>query len=228
MSTQIRRWAGRADSGPRRRVGGSAAVGRGLLIAAALTAAFVSPALAQLGLGLGVIGGVSRAGFTGSGAIEVSARTKLLIGVTGDVPFGETFSMRPELYVSAKGARLNTVLGDYGLGPSKVFSLTYVQMPILAQLRTAPGDALRPHLFGGLSIGALLGCELQDDDCDDIAPIGHRKIDFGVVVGGEVDWRGLGIGARYEAGVRAMEASMAGSEIYNGALSFTVRYMFRL
>ena len=225
MSTQIRRRAVRADSGPCRRVCGSAAVGRGLLIAAALMAAFASNASAQLGLG--VIGGVSRAGFTGSGAIEVSARTKLLFGVTGDVPFGETFSMRPELYVSAKGGRLNTVLGDYGLGPSKVFSLTYVQMPILAQLRTAPGGALRPHLFGGLSIGAMLGCELQDDDCDDIEPIGHRKIDFGVVVGGEVDWRGLGLGARYEAGVRAMEASMEGSEIYNGALSFTVRYMFR-
>lgn len=226
MSIQIRRLAACAARGACRRADGRMSVGRGLLILAALLAASVSPALAQVGLG--VIGGMSRAGFTGSGAIEVSARTKLLIGVTGDVPFGETFSLRPELYVSTKGARLNTVLGDYGLGPSKVFSLTYVQMPMLAQLRTAPGGALRPHLFGGLSVGALLGCELQDDDCSDIEQIGHRTVDVGVVVGGEVDWRGLGIGARYEAGVRAMEASMEGSEIYNGVLSFTVRYMFPL
>lgn len=226
MSTQVRRRAARADSGPCRRIAGSAAVGRRLLIAAALTAASVSPASAQLGLG--VIGGFSRAGFTGSGAIEVSARTKFLIGVTGDVPFGETFSVRPELYISTKGARLNTVLGDYGLGPSKVFGLTYIQMPVLAQLRTAPGSALRPHLFGGLSVGALLGCELQDDDCGDIAQIAHRTVDVGVVVGGELGWRGLGIGARYEAGVRAMEASTEGSEIYNGVLSFTVRYLFPL
>ena len=226
MSVQIRRQAARGDSDPCRRVGGRAPVGRSLLIAAILVAASVSPASAQLGLG--IIGGVSRSGFTGSGAIEVSARTKLLIGVTGDVPFGETFSLRPELYVSTKGARLNTVLGDYGLGPSKVFGLTYVQMPILAQLRTAPGDALRPHLFGGLSVGTLLGCELQEEDCGDIEPIGHRTVDVGVVVGGELGWRDLGIGARYEAGVRAMEASMEGSEIYNGVLSFTVRYMFRL
>ena len=226
MSIQIRRLAACAARGACRRADGRLSVGRGLLILATLLAASVSPALAQVGLG--VIGGMSRAGFTGSGAIEVSARTKLLIGVTGDVPFGETFSLRPELYVSTKGARLNTVLGDYGLGPSKVFSLTYVQMPILAQLRTAPGGALRPHLFGGLSVGALLGCELQDDDCSDIEQIGHRTVDVGVVVGGEVGWRGLGIGARYEAGVRAMEASMEGSEIYNGVLSFTVRYMFPL
>lgn len=226
MSIQTRRRARRADSGPCRRIGRRAAVGRGLLIAAALLTASASPASAQLGLG--VIGGVSRAGFTGSGAIEVSARTKLLIGVTGDVPFGETFSLRPELYVSTKGARLNTVLGDYGLGPSKAFGLTYVQMPILAQLRTAPGGVVRPHLFGGLSVGALLGCELQDDDCGDIEAIGHRRVDVGVVVGGELSWRGLGIGARYEAGVRAMEASMEGTEIYNGVLSFTVRCMFPL
>ncbi len=226
MSIQIRRLAARAARGVCRRAGGRMSVGRGPLIVATLLAASGSPALAQVGLG--VIGGMSRAGFTGSGAIEVSARTKLLIGVTGDLPFGETFSLRPELYVSTKGARLNTVLGDYGRGPRKVFSLTYVQMPILAQLRTAGGGALRPHLFGGLSVGALLDCELQDDDCGDIERIGHRTVDVGVVVGGEVGWRGLGIGARYEAGVRAMEASMEGSEIYNGVLSFTARYMFPL
>ena len=194
------------------------------LIVAALLAAAASPLSAQLRLG--VIGGVSRAEFTGSGAIEVGARTKLLLGVTGDLPVGDALSLRPELYVSTKGARLNTVLGDYGLGPSKVFRLTYVQMPILAQLRTAPGGLFRPHLFGGLSVGALLGCRLQDDDCDDVEPIGHRRIDVGVVVGGEVGWRGLGVGARYEAGVRAMEASLEGSEVYNGVLSFTVRAMF--
>lgn len=226
MSTKTRRRAARADPGSFRRLGGRAAVGRALLIALGLLTASDAPASAQLGLG--VIGGVSRAGFTGSGAIEVNPRTKLLIGVTGDLPFGETFSVRPELYISTKGASLNTVLGDYGLGPSKVFSLTYIQMPILAQLRTAPGGPVRPHLFGGLSVGALLGCELQDNDCDDVEAIGHRTVDVGVVVGAELGWRDVGFGARYEAGVRAMEASMPGSEIHNGVLSFTLRYLFPL
>ena len=223
MSIQIRRRAACVDRGCCRPVRGRAVASRGLLVAVTILAASFSPVSAQLGIG--VIGGLSRASFTGSGAIEVVSRTTFLIGVTGDVPLGETFSIRPEFYVSAKGAAVNTVLGDYRLGPSKVFKLSYIQMPILFQLRTAPGGWVRPHLFGGVSVGALLGCELQEEDCDDIAPIDHRAIDVGVVVGGEVEWRDLGIGARYEAGVRAMEASTP--EIYNGVLSFTARYMFR-
>lgn len=225
MSIQVWRRAACAHRGSRRRVGSRAAAGRGLRIAVALFAASFSPVSAQLGLG--VIGGLSRASFTGSGAIEVMNRTTFLVGVMGDVPLGEIFSIRPELYVSTKGAKVNAALGDYRLGPSKMLMLSYIQMPILAQLRTAQGGSVRPHLFGGVSAGALLSCELQGQDCDDIAQIDHRAIDIGVVVGGEAEWRGLGIGARYEAGVRAMEASTLGNEIYNGVLSFTARYMFR-
>ncbi len=225
MSIQVWRRAVCADHEFRRRVGGCAAAGRGLRVAVTLFAASFSPVSAQLDFG--VIGGLGRAGFTGSGAIEVMSRTTFLIGVMGDVPFGETFSIRPEFYVSSKGAEVNTTLGDYRLGPSKMFTLSYIQMPVLAQLRTAQGGSVRPHLFGGVSVGVLLGCELQGRDCDDIAQIDYRAFDIGVVVGGEAEWRGLGIGARYEAGVRAVEASTLGNEIYNGVLSFTVRYMFR-
>ncbi len=225
MSIKIWRRAACAGRGFRRRVGGRAAAVRGLRVVVTLLALSFSPVSAQLGFG--VIGGLSRASFTGSGAIEVANRTAFLIGVMSDVPFGGTFSIRPELYVSSKGAEVNTTLGDYRLGPSKMFTLSYIQMPVLAQLRTAQGGSVRPHLFGGVSVGVLLGCELQGRDCDDIAQIDYRAFDIGVVVGGEAEWRGLGIGARYEAGVRAVEASTLGNEIYNGVLSFTVRYMFR-
>lgn len=225
MSVQIRCRAACAGHGSCRRAGSGASAGRGLLVAVMLLASSFSPLSAQVGFGM--ISGLSRSSFTGSGAIEVGNRTSFLIGAMGDVPFGETFSIRPELYVSAKGAGVNTALGDYQLAPHKVFRLSYVQMPILAQLRTAPGGAIRPHIFGGVSLGALLGCELEEENCDDIEQIDHRSVDIGVVVGGEVEWRDLGIGARYDAGVRAMEASTPGSEIYNGVLSFTVRYLFR-
>ena len=73
-----------------------------------------------------------------------------------------------------------------------------------------------------MSLGALLRCRLEGQDCGEIEEISHRRLDMGVLVGGELEWRGTGVGVRYEAGVRAMEASIRGNEIYNGVLSFTV------
>lgn len=206
----------RAASGQRRRL---------RLIGAILLAAPLSTASAQPTVG--VIGGVSRASFTGGGSGNVVARTTFLIGAVGQISFGETLSLRSELYISDKGARVETLLGDPRTGPTKLFKVPYVQLPLLAQLRTSLGDRVRPHLFGGVSVGALLGCELEDTDCDDIEEIGHRSVDFGVLVGGEVEWNGVGVGVRYEAGIRAVEASVLGNELYNGVLSFTARYMFR-
>ena len=178
-------------------------------------------------MSFGVIGGLSRASFTGGGSGDVVARTTMMIGGVGDFAFGQMFSLRPELYFSDKGGRVETLLGDPRSGPTKLFKLPYIQLPLLAELRTSLGGMVRPHLFGGVSVGALLGCELEDTDCDDIEEVGHRAVDLGVLVGAEVEWSGVGIGVRYEAGIRAVEASVLGNELYNGVLSFTARYMFR-
>ena len=203
---------------------------RGLLLAAALP--WVAPASANGQVAWGIIGGLTRAGFNGSGAndvssrtTDVSGRTTFMLGATGDVALTETFSLRPELYFASKGAWVSTLLGDPSVGPRKRFTLPYIEAPLLVQMRTAGGpDSIRPHLFGGVSVGALLRCRLEGQDCGEIDGINHRRIDMGVLVGGELEWRGAAIGVRYEAGARAMEASIPGNEIYNGVLSFTVRY----
>ena len=200
-------------------------VRRGLFAAVVLLAATPSAALAQPAFG--VIGGLNRANFSGSGAVDVTSRTTFLIGAVAELPVGETFAIRPELYFSAKGAQVNTPAGNPADGPMKAFSLRYIQMPVLAQLQTAPGGSVRPRLFGGLSVGALLGCKLGSQDCGDIEAIDHRRLDVGVLMGAEVEWQRVGLGARYEAGVRAVEASIPGNEISNGVVSFTIRYMFR-
>jgi len=198
---------------------------RGVLIGAILSAAPFSAASAQPAVG--VLTGFSRASFTGGGSRDAVARTTFLIGGVGEIAFGEMFSLRSELYFSEKGARVETLLGDPRSGPTKLFRVPYVQLPLLAQLRTPLGGHLRPHLFGGMSVGALLGCELGDEGCDEIEEIGYRSVDLGVMVGGELEWSGIAVGVRYEAGIRAVEASVLGNELYNGVLSFTARYIFR-
>ena len=201
------------------------AAARTLVLAAALVVPASGEAAAQTAFG--VIAGLNRANFTGGGAVDVSPRTSPMIGFVGDIPVGPGFSVRPELHFSAKGSEVRTEAGGPTDGSSKTFGLSYIQMPVLVQLRPASGGSVRPHLFGGLSFGALLGCSLGSLDCADVEGIDQRGVDVGVVAGAELEVGRIGVGARYEVGVRAVDASVVGNEIYNGVASLTARYMLR-
>ncbi|MYB06710.1 MAG: PorT family protein [Gemmatimonadetes bacterium] len=196
-----------------------------LVLAAAMVVAAPCAAAAQPAFG--VIAGLNRANFTGGGAVDVSPRTGAMIGLVGDIPVGPRFSVRPELHFSAKGSQVRTEAGDPADGPSKTFGVSYIQMPVLVQLRSASDGPVRPQLFGGLSAGVLLGCNLGSLDCADVEGIDQSGVDVGVVVGVELAMGRIGVGARYEVGVRAVDASVPGNEIYNGVASLTARYTLR-
>ncbi len=200
-------------------------VGYPLILAAALVVAAPCAAAAQSAFG--VIAGLNRANFTGGGAVDVSPRTSAMIGLVGGIPVGPSFSIRPELHFSSKGSEVLTEAGNPADGASKTFGVSYIQMPVLVQLSTAPGGAGRMRLFGGLSAGVLLGCNLGSLECDDVVGIDQRGVDVGVVAGGEIELGRIGVGARYEVGVRAVDAPAPGNEIYNGVASLTARYMLR-
>ena len=175
----------------------------------------------------GIIAGLNRANFTGGGAVDVSPRTGPMIGVVGDIPVGPRFSVRPEFHFSSKGSEVRTEAGDPADGPSKTFGVSYIQMPVLVQLRSASDGPVRPRLFGGLSAAVLLGCNLGSLDCAALEGIDQSGVDVGVVVGVELAMGRIGVGARYEVGVRAVDASVPGNEIFNGVASLTARYMLR-
>ena len=170
---------------------------------------------------LSVIGGYQRTNFIGGGAGGFTWRTAYLVGVAGDFSLGETFSFRPELHYSSKGSVVKTELGEPG---QAAFRLSYLQVPLLGQLRTAPGGYLRPHMFGGVSFGFLLRCRLAEQSCGDIADFSQNRFDLGLVMGAELVGWGGGIGVRYEVGLRPVDARIQGNAIYNGALSVTFRY----
>ena len=191
---------------------------RHILLLAAVV--FTAPVVSAQSV-FSVIGGVQRANFIGGGSGDFTWRTAYLVGVSGDIPVGRTFSFRPELYYSSKGSAVKTERGDVG---DAAFRLSYFQMPLLAQLRTAPGGGVRPHMFAGVSLGVLLRCRLAEQDCGDIADFNRNRFDLSLVLGTEIEFRHAAVGVRYEAGLRAVDATVRGNEIYNGVLSFTVRY----
>lgn len=191
----------------------------GLIVVSIACALPVPVASAQTTYGL--IGGVQRTNFIGGGSGDYTWRTAYMVGVVGDYPLTETVSLRPELYYSSKGSSVKTERGDPG---DLAFRLSYVQLPLLAQLRTAPEGTFRPHMFLGVSVGALLHCRLAEQSCDDIADFNESRFDLSLLLGTEIETRGGAIGVRYEAGLRAVEATVGGNAIYNGVLSVTMRY----
>lgn len=195
---------------------------RAALLAALLVVAPASVAKAQMAYG--VIGGIQRANFIGGGSGEFTWRTAYMVGVVGDYQLTETFSVRSELYYSSKGSSVKTERGEPG---DLAFRLSYIQLPLLAQLRTAPGGTFRPHMFLGVSVGALLRCQLAEQACKDIADFNQSRFDLSLVLGTEIETRGGAVGVRYEAGLRAVEATVRGNAIYNGVLSVTMRYRVR-
>ena len=181
-----------------------------------------SAATAQAQAAFGVIGGVSQATFTGGGSQGITWRTTFLAGVVGVVPLGESLAIRPELHFATKGARTRVARTA-----DAAMELAYLELPVLLQVRADPGVLLRPHLYGGMSVGVLLGCKREQADCDDDPDFVGHTFGSSLVVGGEVEAFGAALGMRYEAGLNTVRADVTGLEIVNGVLSFTLRYLFQ-
>ena len=181
-----------------------------------------SAATVQAQAAFGVIGGVSQATFTGGGSRGITWRTTFLAGVVGVVPVGESLAIRPELHFATKGARARVARTD-----DAALELAYLELPVLLQVRADPGVLLRPHLYGGMSVGVLLGCMREQVNCDDDPDFVGHTFGSSLVVGGEVEAFGAALGVRYEAGLNTVRANVEGLEIVNGVLSFTLRYLFQ-
>ena len=194
----------------------------GVLMAVALLAAPVSGTRAQTSVGL--ITGMGISTYSGSGASNVEWRTAFMGGGVAAFPVGETISIRSELYFSSKGSRVRTETGAVG---ENVLELSYLQVPILVQLRPPVAAVVRPHLFGGISLALPVGCTRDDVPCTDVEHLDVHSFDAGVLVGGEIEMFGIGIGARYEAGLNSVLPSVSGTEVNHGVLLFTGRYMLR-
>jgi len=178
-------------------------------------------ASAQAQARLGVIGGLSRATFTGGGSQGITWRNVGMVGAMAHLPIGDAFAVRPELLYATKGPRARL-----GRSADAALKLSYLQLPVLLQIVTDPGVPLHPRLYGGMSVGLLLDCRRGEARCDDDPDLVTRDFDSGLLMGGEIEVLGAGLGLRYEAGLGSVTAEGPGLESHNGVLSFTVQYLF--
>ncbi|WP_298238199.1 porin family protein [uncultured Algibacter sp.] len=170
----------------------------------------------------GVKAGVNFANFTGDDTDNLSSRTGFHFGGIVNIPISDAFSVQPEVLYSDQGAEYTMSEGYDGK-----FVLSYLNIPVMAQLRVAQGL----NLEAGPQIGFLLCAEDQysssgdsgeDDIKDDV-----KGTDFGLNVGINYTMEsGLGIGTRYNLGLSELPEDSEGGNWKNGVFQFYLAYFF--
>ncbi|MEO7998702.1 MAG: porin family protein [Gemmatimonadaceae bacterium] len=187
---------------------------------------------------LGIIAGGTFSNVRNSDDLSFDNRTGTIFGLSLQLPVGASFDVQPEFLFLNKGAKFNRPTAAAGGGS---FRLDYLEVPVLLRYDFSRG-VVAPHVYAGPSIGFNVGCAVEfrgtnnssgaNTDCneDDFKP---KTLDYGVTVGGGVDFNLGGIGAtagaRYGIGladIRNDNSTEFKSRVNNGVLSLYVGVLF--
>ena len=163
---------------------------------------------------LGVKGGVNISNYTG-GDFENSAIVGFHGGVIVGLMLGDHFSIQPEALFSAQGAKIKGVSNN-----EEKFKVSYITLPVLAKYRFTGGF----YIEAGPQVGFKLDESIPDNTIENFA----EDLDLSIAAGiGYHSPIGLGIGARYNAGLSKVgnfDASTANPDFKNSTLQFFVFY----
>ena len=137
----------------------------------------------------GIKAGVNFSNFSGGDFESVSKKSK--VGFHGggflNIAFG-SLSIQPEALISTQGAQIDSVNGSYD------WKLTYINVPVMVKYRMAGGF----YLEAGPQFGFKINDDIGNSTINDFA----NNLDLSIGAGlGFQSKGGLGIGARYMAGI---------------------------
>jgi len=147
-----------------------------MLVTVGLVASLWSEALSAQ---LAIRGGFNLTELVGGSVAQSESRTGLNFGLGYDILNIGPLSIGPEVHYAQRGAEAFqlAMAGDVTLpaGPSEI-ALDYVEVPLLARLRTPAIGRMRPYLMGGPVFGWKLDCKVSLDaaqssvapSCDDL------------------------------------------------------------
>lgn len=161
----------------------------------------------------GVKGGLNLANVGGDGVEGVDYKAGLNLGAFVSIPAGPMFAIQPEAFFSQKGTKVGSVKSSYN----------YLEIPVLLKLSPSlPGDFVRPIFFAGPSAGILLGAKRDDVDVKDAL----KSADFGLTIGGGVEFGKLSADLRYNLGLSniAKAADEVSAAVKNRAITVMVGY----
>ncbi len=139
---------------------------------------------------LGIKGGVNVSNFTGGNFENIDKKSLVGFHAGGFVSFflGDNFAIQPEVLFSSQGAKLESA------GQKQNLKVSYINVPVMLKYRFNGGF----YLEAGPQIGFKVNEKTDDMQIDDFA----KSTDLSVAGGlGFHSSSGLGIGARYTAGL---------------------------
>jgi len=163
------------------------------LCVAAFAAPFAAPRPVHAQIPeLGLKGGANLAVLGGKDAGAMERRTGFAFGAFLTVPNGSGRSVQAEALLTQKGAR-------YG-GASDSF--LYLEAPVLYRISPVlpPAVPVKPVLYAGPTAGLLLRARMGDADAKHL----YRSTDFGIALGGAVEFTRITLDARYQFGLTSI------------------------
>jgi hypothetical protein len=175
-------------------------------------------ATAQGFSGLGAKLGYTSSKFVGADipGKGISSQPGLILGGYVTYEFNNTFSLQQEVLFTFKGSKVNTI-GDLWL--SNIF--IYVEMPVLAKATFLEDHGLRPNIYAGPAVAALIGAFNSTGLLEDI-----RTYDLGLVIGGGVEIWKLSLDLRLTNGLLNFDQSAAGIDRKHQTISVMMGYAF--
>lgn len=165
---------------------------------------------------LGIKGGVNVSNFNGGNFHNIDKKSLVGFHAGGFVnfQFGDHFSLQPEVLFSSQGAKLEDA------GNKENIKISYINVPVMLKYRFTGGF----YLEAGPQIGFKVSESTGDQEINDFA----KSTDLSIAGGlGFHSSSGLGIGARYTAGISKVGDFNAGDidpDFKNGVIQVSLFY----
>lgn len=197
------------------------------LLAVASLIFVAGPAAAMGPLQAGVKGGLNIANQTADDSdMELAdSRSGMALGAWVRVPATPMVSIQPEALFSMKGDR------EEDAGVTGTVKVDYLEVPVLAKLSLAKASPAKPTVFLGPSMGFNLSAKSEIDgtgilDGETDLKDSTKGVDFGVVVGGGVEFNNFGLDLRYTHGLSNINDTDSGVEVKNNVISIMGSFSF--
>lgn len=156
-----------------------------------LTGSSIAAAHAQIKLG--IKGGVNFSTINSGDFGQVNMITSFHLGGLASLPLPRNFSLQPELFYSAQGAKSTEV------GVTANLNLNYLNFPVLLKYNNPTGFFAET----GPQVGSLLAAKLKFPEFNEDEKSSYKSTDWSWVFGLGYFFKdlGLGIDARYNLGL---------------------------
>ncbi|MGV8945820.1 MAG: porin family protein [Lutibacter sp.] len=176
---------------------------------------------AQNGVDFGVKGGINFSNMISDYFAENDSKTGIHFGLIAEIPFGDKFSIQPEILYSSQGTKAKIFMNGGSPRPSE-YNLDYIQIPILAKFYLVQNLSLE--------VGPSFNFLLKDEEIYNsvtITDVGNN-IEFGGVLGVSYKVKGgLFASFRYVNGFSvALDRKYTDEDAKNRVVQLGIGFMF--